>query len=54
MKNKPSFWIIVGVAIGTSVGVAFKNIPAGVCLGASVGILVMLLSFTTIERKNRN
>jgi hypothetical protein len=54
MKNKPSFWIIAGIAIGTSIGVAFGNIPAGICLGASVGILGMLLSLTKVERKNRN
>jgi hypothetical protein len=54
MKNKPSFWVIVGIVTGTSIGVAFGNIPAGVCLGTSIGILVMLLSFTKAERKDRS
>ncbi|MBN8676077.1 MAG: hypothetical protein J0L56_18240 [Chitinophagales bacterium] len=51
MKNKPSIWVVVGIGTGTSAGVALNNIPAGVTLGAAMGILTMLVSFTTAERK---
>lgn len=51
MKNKPSIWVVAGIGIGTSIGVAFDNIPAGVTLGAAIGILTMLVSFTTVEKK---
>lgn len=51
MKQQPSFWVIAGIATGTTIGVALDNIPAGVCLGAAMGILTMLLSFTKVERK---
>lgn len=51
MKNKPSIWVVAGTGIGTSVGAALDNIPAGITLGAAMGILAMLVSFTTVERK---
>ncbi|MBL7707808.1 MAG: hypothetical protein JNJ86_02000 [Chitinophagaceae bacterium] len=51
MKNKPSIWVVAGIGIGASVGVALDNIPAGVTLGAAIGILTMLVSFTTVEKK---
>ena len=54
MKNKPFFWVITGIVLGTSLGVALDNIPAGVTLGAAIGLLTMLLSFTRVEQNKRN
>lgn len=39
-----SFWLITGIGVGTALGVAFDNIPAGVSLGAGSGMLALLLS----------
>ena len=39
-----SFWLITGTAVGTALGVAFDNIPAGISLGAGSGLLALLIS----------
>ena len=54
MKIKPTLWIVAGTTIGFIVGMAFGKIAAGLCLGTSTGILVMLVAFTEVERNNRN
>jgi hypothetical protein len=38
------FWLITGIGVGTALGVALDNIPAGVSLGAGSGLLALLLS----------
>jgi hypothetical protein len=43
-KTNVFFWLITGVGIGTVLGVAFDNIPAGVSLGTGSGLLALLLS----------
>lgn len=53
MNNKPAYWVITGVIVGTAIGVLLDNIAAGVCLGTAVGLLSMLVAFTTVENKNR-
>ena len=39
-----TLWFTIGVAIGTSLGVAFNNIPAGLTMVAGTRVLVTLLS----------
>jgi F0F1-type ATP synthase assembly protein I len=51
MNNKPTYWVIAGIIIGVAIGFVLDNIPAGLCLGAAVGILSMLVAFTTVENK---
>lgn len=53
MNNKPSYWVIAGTLVGIIAGALLDNIPAGACLGTAVGILSMLVAFTTVESKNR-
>jgi hypothetical protein len=54
MKNKFSFWMVIGIGVGTAIGVAYKNIPAGVSIGAATGMLIMLLSFLKNKLKTKN
>lgn len=53
MNNKPAYWVITGFLAGTAIGVILDNIAAGMCLGTAVGLLSMLVAFTTVENKNR-
>lgn len=53
-KGKPFTWVIAGILLGTTLGVALDNIPAGATLGAAIGLLTMLLSFTQVEQNKRN
>ena len=41
-SNPIALWLSIGVAIGTSPGVVFDNIPIGVALGIMVGTSVGL------------
>ena len=43
MKQKFSFWFIIGIGIGTALGIAFNNIGAGMCLGIGSSAIVTLL-----------
>jgi hypothetical protein len=43
MKQKFSFWLIIGVSIGIVLGIAFCNIGAGICLGIGSSAIVTLL-----------
>jgi mannose/fructose/N-acetylgalactosamine-specific phosphotransferase system component IIC len=54
MNSNTSLWFIAGIIIGTVAGFLLGNISAGICLGTTVGLLTMLLSFTRTEQKNRN
>ena len=42
-KQKFSFWFIIGIGIGTALGIAFNNIGAGMCLGIGSSAIVTLL-----------
>ena len=53
MNNKPGYWVITGVVVGTAIGIILDNIAAGAFLGAAVGLLSMLVVFATVENKNR-
>jgi hypothetical protein len=45
MKQKFSFWFIIGIGIGAALGIAFNNIGAGMCFGiGSSGIVTLLLN----------
>jgi hypothetical protein len=54
MKNKISFWIAIGISIGTATGIVSKNAPAGVCIGIGAGMLLMILTNLEADRKIRN
>ena len=43
MKQKFSFWFIIGIGIGTALGIAFDNIGAGMCIGIGSSAIVTLL-----------
>jgi hypothetical protein len=47
MRNMFAFRIMIGIGVGSAMGVVFNNIPAGVSLGASFGLLANL--FTWLE-----
>lgn len=51
MKSKPSIWVLAGMGVGTFAGLVLDNVPAGITLGTAMGILTMLVSFTTVEKK---
>lgn len=38
------FWLVIGIGVGTALGVALDNIAMGVSTGAASGTLVSLLS----------
>jgi|UPI00037339C1 hypothetical protein len=43
MKTKQEaigFWLAIGVAIGTGLGIAFDNIGMGTALGISLGLVI--------------
>lgn len=54
MKSKTSFWIMIGIAIGTATEVASKNIEAGIFIGAGAAMLLMILTNLEVDRKIRN
>ena len=39
-QNKFGFWLAIGVAIGTSIGVATENLQIWLPLGISMGTLI--------------
>jgi hypothetical protein len=43
MKQKFSFWFIIGISIGTALGIALHNMNAGMCLGIGSSAIVTLL-----------
>ena len=43
MKQKFSFWFIIGIGLGTALGIVFNNISAGMCLGIASSAIVTLL-----------
>ena len=42
-QNKFGFWIAIGVAIGTSIGIATENLQIWLPLGISMGALISFL-----------
>jgi len=51
MKTKFSFWLFIGLGIGTVLGVVFNNMGAGICLGiGSSAIATLLLNEENNER----
>ncbi|HEX5651655.1 MAG TPA: hypothetical protein VFX58_01190 [Chitinophagaceae bacterium] len=52
-KSRPFIWVLTGLAIGTTIGVIFQNIAAGMSLGTATGILTMLIAFTEVDQKNK-
>jgi hypothetical protein len=54
MKNKLSFWSVIGIAIGTATGIASKNFPAGLFIGAGTAMLLMIVTNLEVDRKIRN
>lgn len=49
-QNKFGFWLAIGVAIGTSIGVATENLHIWLPLGISMGALI---SFLIKKSKNK-
>ena len=49
-KN-PGLWSAVGAGIGTAAGTALGNSPAGLALGAGLGMLFAVLSFRGSRRR---
>lgn len=50
VKDRFGLFLIVGIAIGTAVGIAIKNIPAATTMGMIIGLISGL--FTKIVSKN--
>ena len=48
--NQPAGWIAIGVGVGSAIGVAFDNIPLGMSMGASIGVVLMALQQKREER----
>jgi len=51
--NNPGLWSAVGAGIGTAAGTALGNSPAGLALGAGLGMLFAVLSFRGSRRRQR-
>jgi hypothetical protein len=43
MKLKFSYWLFIGLGVGTALGTAFNNIGGGICLGIGCSAIVTLL-----------
>ena len=43
-QNKFGFWIAIGVAVGTSIGVATENLQTWLPLGISIGFIPFLIN----------
>jgi len=43
MKQKFSFWFIIGISIGIVLGIAFHNAGGGICIGIGSSAIVTLL-----------
>jgi hypothetical protein len=54
MKKKAGFWTVTGIAIGTAISIASKNIPAGLFIGAGTAMLLMIVTNLEVDRKIRN
>jgi hypothetical protein len=54
MKKKAGFWTVAGIAIGTGISIASKNIPAGLFIGAGTAMLLMIVTNLEVDRKIRN
>ena len=39
-RNRFRLWIVIGIAIGTGIGVATHKIPTGVAMGSALGIIL--------------
>ena len=42
-QNNLGFWIAIGVAIGTSIGIATDNLQIWLPLGITIGALIILI-----------
>lgn len=51
MKNKTGFYTVLGISVGTAIGAAGNNIPAGVGIGSGIGILLGLMFEPKPKRK---
>lgn len=52
--NKAGFWTAIGIAIGTAIGIASKNFPAGLFIGAGAAMLLMIVTNLEVDKKIRN
>ena len=51
--SNPGLWSAVGAGIGTAAGTALGNSPAGLALGAGLGMLFAIVSFRGARPKKR-
>lgn len=51
LKRNFFFCLVMGIGVGTTLGIALENIPMGVSAGAASGVLVLLL---TVFEKDEN
>ncbi|MDP4264897.1 MAG: hypothetical protein Q8941_20380 [Bacteroidota bacterium] len=54
MKNKASFWTVIGISISAAISATSKNIPAGLFIGAGTSMLLMILTNLEADKKIRN
>jgi len=52
MKNSFAIWMIIGIGTGTLAGVIYNNLPAGITLGASFGMLVILFTWLNVFKQD--
>ena len=51
--SNPGLWSAVGAGIGTAAGTALGNSPAGLALGAGLGMLFAIVSFRGTRPRKR-
>ena len=51
--HHPGLWSAVGAGLGTAAGTALGNSPAGLALGAGLGMLFAMFGFRGSRRRPR-
>ena len=52
MKTNFAIWMVIGIGTGTLAGVIYNNLPAGITLGTSFGMLVNLFMWLNVFKQD--